>query len=315
MYIDNFFKTFSSHIKFEPTAILDLLTNIDFLKRVFLQLDSTLTNNYLYDNFIFWLSAYACKEKQTLISFFLEKNNLDFICIDFIEFCFAKKIAMNVEETLNSFCLHNKLSDDRVKQELKKIPEQETISLLGFGLDEGTYEKGLAQFLIDEGLCQNVILYGLDPYAKKGNNIHYLTLQELNSKKEFNFDVIIARWSLHHVAFTSRWHDLSQCINRCNANATVLFIEHGMLHEKLPLIKENFYGLLNATFDIIANIGLRPDYFTQTKPKGTNFFIRYLKAEDYNTIINGTSKLALSQVIYDVGPYFPNQTICKFFTK
>ncbi|WP_218813813.1 class I SAM-dependent methyltransferase [Rickettsiella endosymbiont of Dermanyssus gallinae] len=317
MYINNFFNGLSSSIDLENIdSILEALIDIEPLKDAFYKLDGTLADNYLYNYFISWLGHYAQTKKHTLLSFFLGKESLDFICLDFIKFCFYNKIIMDKEKTLNSFKAHNKLSDDAVKQHLMKIPRRKTVNLLGFGLDEGTYEKELAQFLIDNNLCQNVILYGLDPYANKSEAVHYLTPEQLFVQKNLNFDLIIARWSLHHVALQNRWKNLIQCINHCSSSAHILFVEHGTLHKKLSPNKEKLYELLNATFDIIANIGLRPNYLMQTESKTeANFFIRYLTSKDYFTITNSISKPVLSQTIYDVGPHFPNQTIYSFCIK
>jgi hypothetical protein len=314
MHIDNFFCNFSSHIDLEtPTILLDGLINPEKLKSVFFQLDNILMNNYLFKYFICWLSYYIQEKKDTLLAFFFGEENLDFICSDFIKFCFSNKIMLDKEKTLNSFKIHNSLSDEMVKLELMKVQRKKRISLLGFGLDEGTYEKELAQFLLRNNVCEKVILYGLDPYANRDEAIYYLTPEQLLADKDLDFDIIFARWSLHHVPLQARWHDLIHCIDRCNPNAHVIFVEHGIVHKKRGLLEKKIYKLFNATFDIVANIGLRPNYFTQTRPNmGANFFIRYLTSKDFYTIVNTTSRAVLARNIYDVGPKFPNQTIYSF---
>jgi len=211
---------------------------------------------------------------------------------------------------LQSFNYHNKLSDISLKQELAKITPKESINILGFGLDEGYYEKSLSQFLIDHGIAKTVNIYGFDPYAQKTPDIEYLIPEQLISDKVPRFDVVVARWVLHHVALQHRWGDLINCINHCNSGARVLIVEHGFLKKQHSLADKKLYYLLNATFDIIANIGLRPRYFTNTAPDlGANFFIRYLEPEDFSAIKNSVS-LQITQDIFEVGPGFPNQTIC-----
>jgi len=49
----------------------------------------------------------------------------------------------------------------------------------------------------------------MDPHAKKGNDIQYITPDQLRMDL-VKFDVIIARWSLHHVKLENRWTDLSE---------------------------------------------------------------------------------------------------------
>lgn len=129
------------------------------------------------------------------------------------------------------------------------------------------------------------------------------------------YDVIIARWSLHHVKLDNRWADLSDCINQCNPDASIIFIEHGFLQNTHAAAEKKLYELLNALFDIIANIGLRPTYFTETAHSfGEHFFIHYLEPNDFISICKNSSAHIISRNIYDVGPNFPNQTICCFRT-
>ena len=70
------------------------------------------------------------------------------------------------------------------------------------------------------------------------------------------------------------------------------------------------YYLLNAIFDMVANIGIRPQWFTNTAPHiGENFFIHYLTDKDFSEIKRNVH-FDMTQDIYDVGPAFPNQTLC-----
>ena len=307
----DFFKVIEQYIQPEsPATIIYFLSDAYALKSAFQQLNDTIIDTYLYPIFIYWLSRFVKNKPDYLKNYFTEQENLEFICAKFINFCFSHKIDLNAEKTLAGFSQHNQLSDNAIREEVKKIPIRKNINLLGFGLDEGEYEKGLAKFLIKEGFS-NINLYGVDPYAKKGADIHYLTHEQLIALKTLKFDIIIARWSLHHVALKNpRWSNLLDCMNRCNPNARILFIEHGFLNQKITPIRKKLYELLNAIFDIIANIGLRPSYFTQTAPNfGANFFIRYLDFDDYTHIINNLSCGIHSKSIYEVGPSFPNQTI------
>ncbi|MES2141387.1 MAG: hypothetical protein V4471_00650 [Pseudomonadota bacterium] len=308
------FKVIEQYIKQEvPADVVDFLSNTASLQAAFDKIDAMTANNYLYGHFILWLSHYAHNAQSSLQDYFNGKVDLGYISSNFINFCFKNKIVMNADETLCSFKMHNQLSDNAVKKELIKMSPKSNINLLGFGLDDGAYEKELANYLITQGLCTNVTIYGMDPYAKKGIGVHYLNPYQLITDTNLKFDAVIARWSLHHVANKDRWFGLIHCINRCNPGARVIFIEHGFLSKNLSLIRKKLYELLNATFDIIANIGLRPNYFTQTAPEfGAHFFIRYLGLDDYMAIANSQTQIIVSQDIYEVGPSFPNQTICSF---
>lgn len=311
-----FFKVIRQYIDPEQPYPFSILTKISKLNSALQKINQSKIGNYLYLKFIFWLSCYLeeIKTQLYLRSYFSSEKNLNFICNNFIDYCFNHKIKLNSEKTLQSFNLHNQLSDNAVKKELLKITSKSHINLLGFGLDDGIYEKKLADFLVLNKICNEVTIYGMDPYAKKGSSIHYITSKQLNI--DFvKFDIIIARWALHHVKLRDRWSDLSNCISQCNPDASIIFVEHGFLKNTLSPSEKKLYELLNALFDIIANIGLRPSYFTLTAPQfGKHFFIHYLEFSDFRSILQNSSQDISYQNIYDVGPNFPNQTICCFRT-
>ena len=316
MLNEQFFKVIRQYIDQKQLDPSNFLTNLNKLEAALQQINHSKIGNYLYEKFILWLNRYLqeIKTQQYLRYYFSSEKNLNFICNNFIDYCFFHKIKLDPKKTLQSFKAHNQLSDNAVKNELLKITSKRYINLLGFGLDDGIYEKELANFLVLHNVCNKVTIYGMDPYAIKSNDIQYLTPTQL-SMDSLKFDIIIARWSLHHVKLDNRWSDLSHCISRCNSDASIIFIEHGLLHNTHFPAEKKLYELLNALFDIIANIGLRPTYFTETAPSfGEHFFIHYLEPNDFISIFKNYSAHIISRNIYDVGPNFPNQTICCFRT-
>lgn len=280
------------------------------LKKFLYDLDPKTEGNYLMDNFTRWLGDYSSEKPSCLQKYFSDKEyDLAPVCKNFIQFCFENKIILDPIKTLSSFDEHNKLSDIAIKQNLEKLAPKEELNILGFGLDEGHYEKTLASFLIDRNLAKTVTIHGFDPYASKSPGIIYLTPQQLTSGKIPHFDLIIARWVLHHVELQQRWGNFITCMNNCSPEAMTLVVEHGFLGQGYSLLDKKLYHLLNAIFDIVANIGLRPRYFTNNpKELGADFFISYLEPDDFSNIQNRVI-LNTSQETYDVGPEFPNQTI------
>ncbi len=309
--LDNFSKVIDKQVLFEkPLSVPKFLLNEKSLRATLYQIDNYISSSYIHDHFISWLSAYAKYRFVLLSDYFDGKKELHDICNSFIKFCFEQGILLDPQKTLEAFAYHNQLSDNAVKMELLQLSTRNTLNLLGFGLDEGHYEKHLAQFLIEKGIAQKVNIYGFDPYATKKEDITYLTKTDLANNKALKFDLITARWVLHHVALKERWPNLITCINKCEKGAAIVFVEHGILREKNSLIHKKISDLLNATFDIVANMGLRPHYFTSTAPNiGTNFFIHYLEPKDFD-LIRESAKVQSIPILYDVGPGFPNQTIC-----
>ena len=267
-------------------------------------------SKYLHDHFTHWLSAYAKQSPTALHGYFADKTGLNPLCKDFIQFCFKHNISLDKDKTLQSFEYHDAISDNAVKKELASFKRKEEVNLLGFGLGNGYYEKSIAQHLLEQKLAKSVKLYGFDPFAEKTEGIEFLTKNQLITNKTPKFDVITARWVLHHVALQDRWADFINSVNCSNPDALVLIVEHGFLQNNVSLFDEKLYYLLNATFDIVANIGIRPHWFTSTAPDiGANFFIHYLQSSDFDAIKNNVT-VRVTQDIYEVGPCFPNQTIC-----
>jgi hypothetical protein len=226
------------------------------------------------------------------------------------------RIFLDPIQTLDSFKKHNYLSDLYVRNELSSLDQKEKINLLGFGLGDGSYEKGIAQFLIEKKITKKVNIFGFDPYAAiKSEGIEYLNFSNINRFQE-EIDLVIARWVLHHVSIVSskcgRWNDFISCINRCTTpGAIALIIEHGFLDASASFSLEEIrlYYAFNAMFDILANIGLRPHYFTQTFPNlGANFYIDYLSNNDLFQIKQSVLK---NMDVVNIGPGFPNQTVIK----
>ncbi|MGC1183194.1 hypothetical protein [Legionella sp.] len=316
---NRFFEAVQAHNNvIKSSGIPKFLFQPERLKKIFHTIDLNSKGNYAIEHFIHWLSRYANEQPRYLENYFASKTrpNLSPVCQDFINFCFRHKISLDADRTLQSFSQHNQLLDRAIKKWIENTKRKDEITILGFGLDEGGYEKTIANFLMDREFAKTVSLYGFDPYASKTEGIRYLTPEELSCGMLPKFDLIIARWVLHHVALQHRWESLIQCINQCNHDSMVLIVEHGVLKEGHTLFDKKLYYLLNALFDIVANIGLRPRYFTNSAPNlGADFFIDYLEPQDFVAIQKRLS-VRTTQCIDEVGPGFPNQTInCMSITK
>lgn len=298
------------------TAIPAFIQNTRALRLALGRLKVYTPSKYLHDHFTHWVSAYAChsasaaKPLTPLHRYFAGQLELNPVCQDFIKFCFSNGIVLDKDKTLQSFAQHNELADNAVKKELIKFKRRDTVNLLGFGLGDGHYENGIAQHMLNQGMAKSVKIYGFDPFAEKGEGIDYLTPAQLTAHDAPLFDVITARWVLHHVSLQNRWTDFISCVNRSKPNTQVLIVEHGFMQSSVSPLHRKLCHFLNATFDVVANVGIRPYWFTSTAPDiGANFFIHYLQPEDFATIKSKVT-VQVVQDIYDIGPKFPHQTIC-----
>lgn len=291
-------------------GILKILCDENSLKKKLEEIDIYIKDNYIHEQFISWLSKYSQANTNLVQSFFNGHTNFESIWKDFIKFCLNHDISLCPKKTLDAFTYHNELSNQAVNRELSRLQPKENINLLGFGLDEGIYEKEIAHYLRQNGIAQKVVVYGFDPYANKKNGILYLDKNQLKDPSAPSFDLITCRWVLHHVAEAERWDSLISCINLCNPHAKVLIVEHGFQKQNISPKERRISDFFNGLFDIIANIGLRPNYLTNNFSNSkSDFFIKYLRTSDFRKIINGLP-VNSTEHIYDVGPGFPNQTIC-----
>lgn len=292
-------------------ALLDLLKTEEFFRKLIFGSDTQAQHNYLYENFISWVVRYAKKSDKLLGDYLLNKLELNDLTKDFVRFCFLNCISLDFQQTLDSFNYHNQLSDCAIKNELKQLKPKKNINLLGFGLDDGAYEKKIARHLISEKIAESVRIYGFDPFANKSEGVVYLAENFFRLTDAPFFDIILARWVLHHVNSKFRWSSFVNCVDRCNRGSLVLIVEHGFLNKNSSALHENLYCFVNAAFDVLANIGLRPRYLlSKTKTREEDFFIEYLQDKDFFEMEN-RFKFKVKREIYHVGPEFPNQTICK----
>jgi hypothetical protein len=268
--------------------------------------------DYLHNQWIDWLVAYARQFSRVIEAYFKDEVDLNKLCRDFIRFCFKNGILVDRDKTLESFAEHDARSDEALKKELSAFDYKEEVSLLGFGLGNGDYEKSIASYLIEKECTRSVKIYGFDPHSKEIPGVSLLNPETfITGENKPSFDIIIARWVLHHVALEDRWAHLSHCINCTEPGAIIAIVEHGYWQQSLSKPDDKkIYHLLNAIFDVIANIGIRSPWFTDTAPDmGTDFFVDYLEDRDF-LAIKSSKKNNIVQSMYDIGPTFPNQTIC-----
>jgi hypothetical protein len=292
-----------------PVLPVDLFCNKYNLSKIFHTHGSDVQSNYLIDKFIDLVASYSIVSRPMIDGYYSGKISLNQVCVDFARFCLRNKVQLDARRVLEAFSAHNALLDIALQRKLLDIPPMATLNLLGFGLGDGLFEKKIAQFLVEHNIATEVNIYGYDPYAVKDDSITYFADTEFSTKPLPKFDIIISRWVLHHIAPEFRWHDFINCINNCNVGAIILVIEHGIMQEENTLEDKKSYRLITGLYDTLANLGLRPGYFTNSAPKiGADFFVDYLENTDFE-YFTALSKYSIQTQIEDIGPIFPNQTI------
>jgi hypothetical protein len=199
-------------------------------------------------------------------------------------------------------------SDFITKEILMKKEFDKDSSIFGFGLGDGAYEVEIANFLIQQGLTGSTLIYGYDPYGIPNQSISMLDEAAL-LRGSLNFDLIIARWVLHHVPTLQRWDIFASALGQLKKGGIAVVVEHGFVDESNPVQNRKLYRLLNAIADLIANVGIRPEWFSLTAPIfGKNYFLNFLTTKDLTSIARATKK-KLKISISNTGPIFPWQSI------
>ncbi len=230
-----------------------------------------------------------CQHQATLITRYLDGLiSLNDVSQTFLSYLIEKNISLDVEILYQ--CLTDYADDvDRVvKNIIQGRSYQQALNMLGFGLCEGHYEIELANFSLDINIADEILLYGYDPstsYAMP-SRIQCLTKNDLKNldHSESSFDLMLARWVLHHTDPTDRWEDIIVALNACKNGADIIIVEESWL----PSINESnvsnyrFKELLLGFFDIIVNIALHMSWmFNKECP---NFYLQYLRQEDFEQI-------------------------------
>lgn len=306
-----FFRVLSKHLPRPYTLdnACSLLKNPQNLASMLRQMNLYRDNNHLADNFIRQVSSFTTQHPTIVNHYFHDRLSLNMLGQHFIHHCFQNNTPTDKEKTLASFKHHDALSDMAVKETLLKLPQQPHINLLGFGLGDGYYERSIRDFLLQTGIADHVTIYGFDPHADQVTDVTLLPSLALSQGQTPKFDIVIARWALHHVELVERWQHFSQSANMLAPRGIVLIVEHGFIPSPNHAIHEKLYYFLNATFDVVANIGIRPHWFLDDKRVASErFFIHYLDQTDLSHIMT-KSQICFTQTKVELADTFPPQTV------
>lgn len=310
-YIENIFKEIDCY----RTFYVDLLKDNKNLYFHFNRIIKKDVGDYFVVNFLSLLSDFSNNYSNDIVDYFDSKISITDFAKKFAKFIFSKKNHISKVNLINSLKKHNDISDKEIKNILLNLTYKKEINLFGFGIDDGFYEIKLSHYLVNNGITDKVNIYGLDPFVKDKNpQVEYLDIKQILSKKYPKFDVIIARWVLHHVLPELRWNDFVSCIDKINKDSVVIVVEDSYVSGSINELDKLFYELIYAAADVFANIGFRPSWLLDDGKFCQNFYIKYLNFDDVQNIENATSITFKEKKIYNIGPTFPCQTIICFKT-
>ncbi|MFC1521908.1 hypothetical protein ACFL6Y_05820 [Elusimicrobiota bacterium] len=257
-------------------------------------------------------ARYALQHPGDITAYFRGKLKLFKLCRKFAGFIHGvhgdKKLNrdMVVGTIGGAMAFH---TDSTVKSILRDHSFSREINMFGFGLGDAYYEKEIQDYLIKRKIAKKVALYGYDPFAKGIKNVKLLSADNLLKPPSASFDLILARWSLHHVPAKKRWKLFEAALSHLKPKSIAIIIEHGFVDTRARHVDVALYRLLNGILDTVGNIGIWPNWFASTKPDyGRNFFVDFLCDKDIRAI-QENCKVRLSRKIINIGPVFPWQSI------
>ncbi|MBU0505379.1 hypothetical protein KJ708_05245 [bacterium] len=242
-------------------------------------------NDYLLDEFssvLFDFTKVYKKRVYEFISGYLTCMQLSRLFIDYIA---DLDIEVSSNKVLDSLEEGELKLDKIIRSRICKPFKNETVNLLGFGLASGEYEIKLANYILSQQYCKHIKIFGYDPFVQTDNNqINYITLADFNKKQIPKFDIILSRWSLHHVQACERWMPLLSLVNHVNLNAHIFIVEEGPFLLNDISNNRRITLLFQVLEDAFVNYILFPRWCCSN-----NYYIEYLSENDIERIESNLS--------------------------
>ena len=150
----------------------------------------------------------------------------------------------------------------------------ENINIFGFGLGDGSYELSLKKMLKTHQKINNAEIFGYEPFYNDTAYKNFAS-SDLLTIDNIKFDIIIARWSLHHVVDTERWGNFIASLNLLKPDGTAVIIEHGFVNRAFDFNCKQLYLFFNVIIDVIGNTIFNYDWLSKVEGS-KDYFIKFL---------------------------------------
>lgn len=239
-----------------------VLRSQERLATLFRELHVDQPHPYFADQFSEILAAFYAAERELVEGTLEGSVDLTVMCAKLAAFIFAteRNIALKRSPMLASVGTSFELTaDPLVKMLLSQRQRCERLHLMGFGFGSGLYEANLKHYLLQVGLAQEVVVFGYDPFATSVDGVTQLVPEQF---AETHFDIIVARWALHHVRPDERWNIFVSALDRLNPEGQAIIVEHAFdaAASKVCAANATAVTFLNAAADVVANVGIVPDW-------------------------------------------------------
>jgi SAM-dependent methyltransferase len=218
-------------------------------------------------------------------------------------------VSLSPELLYAFFARQDAEADEWLRARIARLGPRETLSILGYGLGDGSFERALASWLVAGGHCRTVELFGFDPHQVAGAPV---VMVEGHQLAERRFDVIIARYVLHHVRPEARWPDLAACVRACRPNGELLIAEQGYPAPGAAAAPgARLEHLLLAALDLVVNAVLYPGWCDPREMEASGFYLSFLSEEDLTGLRQSLPRV-VEREIAQVGTYFPSNTMIRY---
>ena len=241
------------------------------------------TESYLRDAIIDVVSSFTSQRRSFIEQYLCGSVTLNALCLEVIQHIANEKMSFDSNLALRALAPVDTALDDAIKAVLEPEASLRKLSLCGFGLGDGQYELQLSRHLTTRGLVSQVDLYGFDPHPRFDfSQISPLSSEDLSHSGGPAFDIILARWVLHHIRTEKRWEDFISCVNRSHHDAKIVVLEEGAFAPRRRKTRQLLlYEFLAGCADVVVNTILCPSWiFPVGQKPGDQFYLEYLTRDD-----------------------------------
>lgn len=290
---------------------IELLKDKVILKNTLAMLKWYDYGDYLGDQAVDVITDFIERYPDIMLGYFNGTCNLDEIGNKVITYIYNNNFHFDRDRLFECVAEYERKTTDFVTKIACQHDFDNHIKILGFGIRDGYFERHIRETLIKHHKIKDADIYGYDPNVSAEFPIITLTHETLYSRECPKFDLVIARWVLHHVEMKSRWDALAQCLNQLGDKGKVIIVEEGLFRDdgSYPL---RIYNFLLCVADIIINFALNTSWMVNiAESREPPFYVKYLSSNDIKSIENGF-QLELSRKTTVFDEFFMPQTIIEY---
>jgi len=253
------------------------------------------------------LSRFICGHEAPIRSFLHGETPLRDIYCALIVHLGDEGFELDPEQLLVTLRPHERVCHERLLEQLRQLPLRDVVHFLGFGLARGEYEQELADYLVANGLAGEVRLYGCDPYVDfSGSGIEEWTP---SAAGEQQFDLILARWVLHHLEPAFRWQAFTPVARHLAPGGCLLILEEGDFRAADERrFADQLMALVLSSIDVINTLTFVAEWHEKSAESADAYYLQHLSADEIAVIESGFG-FPFERQIIETGPGVFGQTI------